>query len=464
MSVINATANSNISVYTVTSSDILYYNNFVITINADYTGGGTLSSEKGGTLNLSNLTGVIRVINGIIVTGTAGGGMQITGTGGTVTLSGSVTAGVGKDAITLSAASGITLLGTVTLQGTTAGGGRGLNISSSNHIVNLVGTITGGGAASCEGLLVSNGATGIILNFTGNCVGGTGCTGMNLALGSGGSLYFNGSSTGGAAGTSPAIGVNAATWNVTTNGYHVGGLLAGCEGLIVSANAVVHAFAAVGNGFGVTGGTSACPGINNSAGSGAKVYVKKVIYGIGGQTPTQGMILFDVDASNNQLTGITTFGGGSTLTLTGTGGWNTTIPTLTQFQSAVQAMLPTNFSNLGITTAGAIQTVQTISGSIPAVTLAPGQIVNFTGSHDANVVSINGSTSAATALANIGSPLTINNTFSTWTNFDAMVWGGVSFALGGTENGSTQTFSLPGGGTISRNLVRAGSASRDQMA
>lgn len=237
---------------TFVSGDVLYANNFAITVNVSTNLGSagevrndnTNSATAGGTFTLSNgvtltanviagstssiacvtyagTTGNSATIIGNCTGGSATGSRAVTMTGtGTLNITGNCNGGTGNGTNSGSSVAGVanTSSGTVNITGNCTAGSGNWSIgghNASTGILNITGNCTGGGgAASAHG--AENNSTGTI-NITGNCVGGTNATAYGAQNTSTGILSITGNCTGSS--SVAAVGaLNASTGQMSVTG------------------------------------------------------------------------------------------------------------------------------------------------------------------------------------------------------------------------------------------------------
>lgn len=202
---------------TFVSGDVLYANNFAITVNVSTNLGSTgevrndntNGATAGGTFTLSN--GVTLTAN--VVQGNSAVCVTYAGaSGNSATIVGNVTAG----SVSLVHAVTNTSSGTLNITGNITGGGNntyGIN-NASTGTVNITGNCTGGTGGNTFG--ANNASTGT-MNITGNCVGGTNATASGARNSSTGILSITGNCTGSS--SVAAVGAeNFSTGQMSVNG------------------------------------------------------------------------------------------------------------------------------------------------------------------------------------------------------------------------------------------------------
>jgi hypothetical protein len=273
---------------TFTSSDVLYSNSFVITVNVDTTVGevrndNTNSATQGGSFTLSN--GITLTANAI--TGGANNTSCVNYTGSSGNSASFVGNAIGGS---LGASNGISMggaLGTLNITGNITGGSagsaHGVNLSGTGT-VNITGSVTGGSINQSFG--VNNNSTGSI-NITGNINGGTSGGSTAASNSSTGTIQVTGSATGGASVASFAVN-NVSTGTVTINGSAIGG--DNGLGANNASTGILNVIRAVGNGWGI-GATGMVSTVGvNSAAVGSQTRVEEFEFGALGQAPTSGAV------------------------------------------------------------------------------------------------------------------------------------------------------------------------------
>ena len=318
------------TLYAPASGDVVYANNFTVTVD-------TSQNIGSGTVTNAAATSIL-FKDGATANATAGGSFSLAN-GVTLTAATAQAASSGATPCILFA---LNSPNTATFVGNVIGGGApGLN-STGSGTVNLIGNSTGGTIGGTFSLGVWLAASGTI-NITGNCYGGavpsngaynngtgtiniTGnCYGSTIAATSGannaggGVINITGNCFGGSVGQAyGAINLSTGTLTITGNSY--AGSVATTPGVInngagtVINNGVAFATAtsvgclnnstgsftltkAVGNGYGPgTSGITSQPGAFNASTN--NFYISQIQFGALGQTPIQGCFILTPSTSN----------------------------------------------------------------------------------------------------------------------------------------------------------------------
>ena len=258
-----------------------------------------------GNLSFTSTSGTGRAVvdntssGDVTITGNVNGfgnvsldGARNSGTG-TLTITGSVTAGNGGNGAVNS------LSGTLTVNGNVAGSGAGG--ASSSGVLN-----SGAGTANINGNVTANVQFGVTNNSNGTVnitgtVTGSATNGQSTgAVNSGsGTTTINGNVVGGAAAagaSNTGAGTLVITGNSTGGSVGVGSTNTGAGTLSVQG-------AAIGNNYG-PGGThsTAAFGVNGSNTAGSVTKVRKVQFGAYGMSPTSGSVKIEPVAATNTAT------------------------------------------------------------------------------------------------------------------------------------------------------------------
>ena len=324
---------------TFVAGDVLYANNFAITVNVD-TNLGSTGEVRNDNTNGATAGGSFTLSNGVTLTanvfaGSTGASCVIFSgvVGNSATIVGNCTGGSGSNANgannnstgTLSIVGNCTggsagsangannnSTGTLSIVGNCTGGSAGSAFGANNSstgTLSITGNATGGSAGNAFG--ANNSSTGT-LSITGNCTGGSASSAFGANNSSTGTLTITGNCTGGSAGN--AIGANnSSTGTLSITGNCTGGSGSSAFGannsstgtlsIVGSAFGSNNAFGAnnastgilnvtraVGNDWGINStGMVSVAGVN-SAVAGSQTRVEEFEFGLRGQAPVTGAV------------------------------------------------------------------------------------------------------------------------------------------------------------------------------
>jgi hypothetical protein len=276
---------------TFVAGDVLYANNFAITVNVD-TDLGSTGEVRNDNTNSATAGGSFTLNNGITLTANVFAGSTSTAcvaysglSGNSATIIGNGTGGTGNSgAAILNNSSGtLNITGNLTAGSANNTFGAG-NVSTGT--LNITGNVTGGSGGTVPAG-VNNASTGTI-NITGNVTGGsTSSTAEGARNASTGTITITGNATGGA--IAGAIGAN----NNSTGTLTIVGSAFGSNNALGANNASTGILAvkrAVGNDFGIgaTGMVSVAGVV--SAAVGSQTRVEEFEFGLLGQAPVTGAV------------------------------------------------------------------------------------------------------------------------------------------------------------------------------
>lgn len=215
---------------TFVAGDVLYANNFLITVNVS-TDLGSTGEVRNDNTNGAAPSGSFILSNGVTLTANVIQGAHgvvcviFSGTSGnSATIVGNCTGGAANNAVAVNNTS----TGTLNIQGnvvagiTGGGGAHGCNNASSGTL-NIVGNLTGGlGTASNANSFGANNAGTGTINVTGNCTGGNGTGGAQshgVANSSTGIVNITGNCTGGGG----VNGISSGAGNISTGTINITG-------------------------------------------------------------------------------------------------------------------------------------------------------------------------------------------------------------------------------------------------
>ena len=236
------------------ATDVVYSNNFTVTVDQDVAV-GTLTNASGGT-----------------VAAVAGGSFTVTGNRSiAANTNGGANLGNSLGAVTYSGTDTFTYIGSPV--GGTGGGFNALAVTGVGCTVNITGTPTGGAGSNAQGVVVSSLCT---VNVTGDCLAGVGGYGVSV-LGGNPTLVINGNVKGYTTGATGSAGIQVtSTATVTINGYALGGGAQNSYGANLSAGTTTVTGTVTG------GANSSAYGINMSGA--ANLTVGGVVAGGNGNT------------------------------------------------------------------------------------------------------------------------------------------------------------------------------------
>ena len=288
-----------------TNADTLMANGFTITINVNTTvleirNDPANGATAGGTFALSNNITLTANIIGASCSGFSGTGSafivgNLTGNShqatnylaaaannstGTLTITGSVTAG----SIQLSIGANNASTGTMIIIGNVAGGTGNSTFGASNGsngALIITGNVTG---TTSNGVGVSNVSSGSV-TITGNVTGGTNGTATGASNSSTGTITITGSCTAGSTGSAV---INSSTGTVTINGTCTGAAVVGASNSSTGTLTVTRA----------KGGPLATSAVGVSSGNTSITNVEEIEYGDLGASPTSGPIRLTNKTSN----------------------------------------------------------------------------------------------------------------------------------------------------------------------
>lgn len=316
---------------TFVAGDVLYANNFAITVNVD-TNLGSTGEVRNDNTNSATAGGSFTLSNGVTLTANAFAGSTSTAcvifsgaTGNSATLVGNATASNAA-----AAAASNTSTGTLSITGNCTGGSVtnawGAN-NNSTGTMTITGNATAGSGSFAYGVV--NSSTGTV-TITGNVTGGSAATASwGAANNSTGTMTITGNVTGGNGGG--AVGANNnSTGTITITGNCTGGSVSGANGaanvatgtMTIVGNAIasntaigvqntstgtVSVVRAVGNSYGIgaAGGVNSVAGLVSSV-VGSDTRAEELEYGANGQAPTSGAVRIVNKTNNRCIVDLTT--------------------------------------------------------------------------------------------------------------------------------------------------------------